>query len=136
MIFSRKTWVYFLVEKSEAFITFKNYKSQVEKETGSYIRCLRTDCGGVFTSHKFTDFCKENGMRRQLTTAYTPQQNGVAKRKNRTIMNMVRSMLLGRKFPKTFWPKAINWTTYVLNRSPTLVVKDMTPEEAWSRSKP
>ena len=49
---------------------------------------------------------------------------------------MVRSMLSGRKIPKNFWPEAINWTVYVLNRSPTLVVKDMTPEEAWSGSKP
>ena len=125
-----------MVEKSEAFITFKNYKSCVEKETGSYIRCLRTDRGGEFTSHEFTNFCKENGIRRQLTAAYTPQQNGVAERKNQTIMNMVRNMLSGRKIPKTFWSEAVNWTVYVLNRSPTLVVKDMTPEEAWSGSKP
>lgn len=134
--FSRKTWVYFLVEKSEAFINFKNYKSRVEKETGSYIRCLRTDRGGEFTSQVFTYFCKENGIRRQLTYAYTPQQNGIAERKNQTIMNMVRSILLGRKMPKTFWPEAVNWTVYVLNRSPTLAVKDITPEEAWSGSKP
>ena len=91
-----------MVEKSEAFITFKNYKSCVEKETGSYIRCLRTDRGGEFTSHEFTNFCKENGIRRQLTAAYTPQQNGVAERKNQTIMNMVRSMLSGRKNSKNF----------------------------------
>ena len=125
-----------MVEKSEAFITFKNYKSCVEKETGSYIRCLRTDRGGEFTSHEFTNFCKENGIHKQLTVAYTPQQNGVAERKNQTIMNMVQSMLSGRKIPKTFWPEVVNWTVYVLNRSPTLVVKDMTPEEAWSGSKP
>ena len=49
---------------------------------------------------------------------------------------MVQSMLSGRKIPKTFWPEVVNWTVYVLNRSPTLVVKDMTPEEAWSGSKP
>ena len=51
-------------------------------------------------------------------------------------MNMVRSMLSGRKIPKTFWPEVVNWIVYVLNRSPALVVKDMTPEEAWSGSKP
>ncbi|GAU29090.1 hypothetical protein TSUD_58560 [Trifolium subterraneum] len=77
-----------------------------------------------------------HGIKRQLTTVYTPQQNGVPKRKNRTLLNMVRSMLAGRNVPKTFWPEALKWATYVLNRSPTLSVKDMTPEEAWSGSKP
>jgi hypothetical protein len=77
-----------------------------------------------------------NGIKRQLTTAYTPQQNGVSERKNRTLLNMVRSMLSGRNVPKSFWPEALKWATYVLNRSPTLSVKDMTPEEAWTGRKP
>ncbi|CAL5432597.1 unnamed protein product [Camellia sinensis] len=59
-----------------------------------------------------------------------------AERKNRTVMNMVRCMLFEKRIPKTLWPEAVNWTTYVLNRSPTLVVKNQTPEEAWSGSKP
>ncbi|KAB2634124.1 hypothetical protein D8674_039135 [Pyrus ussuriensis x Pyrus communis] len=92
--------------------------------------------GGEFTSIEFADFCKENGIKRQLTTAYTPQQNGVAERKNRTVMNMVRSMLSEKKLPKTFWPEAVNWAIYVLNRCPTLAVKDITPQEAWSGVKP
>jgi hypothetical protein len=57
-------------------------------------------------------------------------------RKNRTIMNMVRSMLAGMNVPKRFWPEAVLWATYVLNRNPTMFVKDMTPEEAWSNVKP
>jgi hypothetical protein len=68
--------------------------------------------------------------------AYSPQQNGVAERKNRIVMNLVRSMLLEKKIPKTFWPEAVNWTIYVLNRCPTFAVKDMTPEEVWSGVKP
>src|SRR5262249_32519737 len=87
-------------------------------------------------SHEFNVFCKANGISRQLTATYTPQQNGVAEHKNRTIMNMVRSMLSEKQVPKNFWPEAVNWTAHVLNRSPTLVVKDMTPEEAWSGVKP
>ncbi|TXG51085.1 hypothetical protein EZV62_023609 [Acer yangbiense] len=134
--FSRKTWVYFLVEKSEALVTFKHFKKYVEKEMDACIKCLRTDRGGEFTSQDFNEFCKENGIKRQLTAAYTPQQNGVAERKNRTIMNLVRSMLSEKKIPKTFWPEAVNWTVYILNRSPTLVVKNITPEEAWSGIKP
>jgi transposase InsO family protein len=130
--FSRMVWIYFLVEKSEAFTTFKNYKSLVEKESGALIGCLRTDRGGEFTSNEFNEFCKINGIRRQLTTSYTPQKNGVAERKNRTIMNMVRCMLCDKQLPKSFWPEAAKWTVHVLNRSPTLTVKDKTPEEAWS----
>jgi transposase InsO family protein len=70
--FSRQTWVYFLVEKSETFVVFKHYKAKVEKETGACIRALRTDHGGEFTSQDFTNFCGVNGIRRQLTAAYTP----------------------------------------------------------------
>nr|GEV37469.1 hypothetical protein [Tanacetum cinerariifolium] len=129
--FSRKTWIYFLAEKSKAFATFKLYKVKVEKETRLSIRDLRTDRGGEFTSLEFQSFCNENGIQRQLTAAYTPQQNGVAERKNRTIINMVRSVLSAKKVPKTFWPEAVNWAVHVLNRSPTLALKDTTLKEAW-----
>jgi transposase InsO family protein len=134
--YSRKIWVYYLVEKSEALHVFKSFKTKVEKETGLCIRGLRTDRGGEFTSLEFTDFCTTNGIQRQLTASYTPQQNGVAERKNRTIMNMVRSMLTEKEIPRTFWPEAVNWTIHVLNRSPTFAVRNMTPEEAWSGTKP
>ncbi|RVW42706.1 Retrovirus-related Pol polyprotein from transposon TNT 1-94 [Vitis vinifera] len=83
--------------KEKAYATFKTYKAKVEKETGAFIRSLRTDRGGESTSNEFTSFCNENGILRQLTAAYTPQQNGVAERKNRTIMNMVRKAWSGRK---------------------------------------
>nr|KYP74877.1 Retrovirus-related Pol polyprotein from transposon TNT 1-94 [Cajanus cajan] len=133
---SRKTWVYFLSEKSETFSLFKGFKALVEKEAGESIICLRTDRGGEFSSKAFEEFCRSQGIKRQLTAAYTPQQNGVAERKNRTIMNMVRSMLIGRQVPKIFWPEATKWCVHILNRSPTAVVQDQTPEEAWSGVKP
>jgi len=124
------------MEKSEALSTFKSYKARVEKETRFYIWSLRTDRGGEFISQDFTDFCNEHGIHRQLTTAYTPQQNGVAERKNRTIMNMVRNMLTAKQIPKTFWPEAVNWTVHILNRCPTLAVKNKTPAEMWNGHKP
>ena len=71
-----------------------------------------------------------------MTAAYTPQQNGVSERKNRTFLNMVRSLLTRGRIPKSFWPKAINWSIHILNRSPTFAVLNMTPEEAWSGRKP
>jgi hypothetical protein len=71
--FSRKTWVYFLVNKSSALDHFKKFRSMVEKETVENITCLRTDRGGEFTSQEFKTYCEDNGIKRQLTTAYTPQ---------------------------------------------------------------
>jgi len=82
------------------------FKVLVEKEYGCLIKCMRSDRGEEYTSIEFNDFCSSNGIRRQLTTAYTPQQNGVSERKNRTLMNMVRSMLAARDVPKVFWPEA------------------------------
>ena len=134
--FSRKLWVYFLNEKSEAFTTFKNFKVMVEKRSRHTICGLRTDRGGEFNSKEFIEFCKTQGIRRKLTTAYTPQQNGVAERKNRTILNMVRCLLEEKKMPKMFWPDTVKWTCYLLNRSPTSAVKNKTPEECWSGDKP
>lgn len=70
--FSRKTWIYFVAEKSETFHQFKIFKALVEKQSGCVIKCLRTDRGGEYNSIEFKEFCRENGIKRQLTTAYTP----------------------------------------------------------------
>ena len=129
-------WIYFLAKMSKAFTIFKNFKNLVAKETEDFIRCLPTDRSVEFTSHEFNNFSKTNGISRQLTAPYTPQQNCAAQRKNITIMNIVRSILSEKPVPKNFWPEAENWTMHVVNRSPTVVVKNMTPEEAWSCVKP
>lgn len=134
--YSRKTWTYFLQEKSEAFSVFKSFKSFVEKQAGYPIKVFRTDRGGEFNSHEFANFCETQGIQRQLTAAYTPQQNGVSERKNRTILNMVRSILTMSGVPKSFWPEAVNWSVHILNRSPTFSVQNMTPQEAWNGRKP
>ncbi|KAL0457718.1 UNVERIFIED_CONTAM: Retrovirus-related Pol polyprotein from transposon TNT 1-94 [Sesamum latifolium] len=91
--FTRKMWVYFLKHKSEAFETFKKFKTHVEKESDFEIKALRTDRDGEFTSNKFKAFYESHGIRRPMTVPRTPQQNSVAKRKNRTILNMARTML-------------------------------------------
>ncbi|GJT03883.1 retrovirus-related pol polyprotein from transposon TNT 1-94 [Tanacetum coccineum] len=134
--FSRKSWVYFLTEKSETFYYFKCFKKLVEKETGLPIKCLRTDRGGEFNSDEFKEMCRENGIQRQLTAAYTPQQNGVSERKNRTILSMARAVLSDQGIPKRFWAEVVNWSNYVLNRCPNAALIDITPEEAWSGNRP
>nr|KYP41492.1 Retrovirus-related Pol polyprotein from transposon TNT 1-94 [Cajanus cajan] len=98
----RKTWVYFLKEKSEAFEAFKNFKAMVEKTTNLYIKALQSDRGGEYMSTAFTNYCEEQGIKRFLTAAYSPQQNGVAERKNQTILDMVRSMLKSKNMSKEF----------------------------------
>lgn len=130
--YSRKLWTYLLNLKSETLAMFIKFRNLVEKESKHAIICLRTDRGGEFTSSAFSEYCSNNGIRRQLIAGYTPQQNGVAERKNRTLMNMVRCMLTEKQVPKEFWPEAVNWAVHLLNRCPTLAVKDKTPEEAWS----
>ncbi|OMO99220.1 hypothetical protein CCACVL1_03887 [Corchorus capsularis] len=133
--YSRKTWVYFLQFKSEAFEMFKKFKQLVEKESGKYIKMLRSDRGGEFTSDEFVTFCENAGIKRQMTAPHTPQQNGVCERKNRTILDMVRSILRRSSMPRTFWPEAVAWSTHVLNRSPSRALNS-TPEEAWSGVRP
>ena len=78
----------FLCEKAQAFVRFKEWLQLVENEIGNILKKFRTDGGGEFISNEFDDFCKGKGINRQLTTAHTPQQNGVAKRRNQTIMEM------------------------------------------------
>lgn len=98
--FSRKTWVYLLKQKSEVFRTFQKFKALVEKESGYSIKTMRSDRGGEFTSKVFEKYCEENGIRRPLTVPYSPQQNGVVERKNRSIFNMARCMLKSKRLPK------------------------------------
>ena len=134
--FSRKTWVYFLKEKSEVFKTFKKFKALVEKESGFEIVAIRSNRGGEFTSNEFEEFCEQNGIRHSLTASYTPQQNGVRERRNRTIMNMAQSMLKSKKMAKELWVEAVDCAAYLLNRCLTRNVWDKTPLEAWSGIKP
>lgn len=91
---------------------------------------------GEYNLQEFTKFCKSHGIKRQLTVAYTPQQNGVCERKNRAIMNMDESILARSCVPKSFWSEAVNWSLHILNRSPTLAVQNLTPDETWSGEKP
>ena len=76
----------------EAFQHFKIAKNLAESESGEKLKCFRTDRGGEFNYVEFEKFCDENGIKIQLTTPYSPQQNGVVERKNRSIMSCVRSM--------------------------------------------
>jgi len=100
----------------------KNYSSHVELGDGKHVKIEGKGVIAVHTSQ---------GISRQLTIRHTPQQNGVAERKNRTIVEMARSMLKGKELPNSFWAEAVSSAVYILNRSPTKAVRDKTPFEAW-----
>ena len=134
--YSRMSWVYFLQHKSETFQKFQMFKAMVENQSGCHIKVLRTDRGGEFISKEFNLFCEEEGIQRELTAPYTPEQNGIAERKNRTIVEMARSMLQARKLPNQFWAEAVATSVYLLNISPTKAVMNRTPYEAWHGRKP
>ena len=128
---TRYVWTYVLKRKDQVFAKFMEWKTLVEKSTGQKLKTLRTDNGGEFTSTQFQDYLRSKGVRHELTVPKTPQQNGVAERMNRTLVEMVRSMIADAKLPKKFWAEALSTATYLRNRSPTKSVMGMTPAEAW-----
>ena len=122
-------------QKSEVFEKFRHFKTLVEKQCGHYIKVLRTDRGGEYISKDLLRFCRENGIQKKFTARYTPQQNGVAERKNRTILDMVRSMPKEKKNLHEYWAETATCAVYILNRCPTKAVMNKIPEEAWSGQK-
>lgn len=134
--YSRYMWSILLKEKSEAFEKFKIFKSMVEKETKETIGTLRTDRGGEFTSNEFRSFCDAAGINRHLSAPYSPQQNGVVERRNRTLLEMTRSILKDKKVLNYMWGEGVRHATYLINRVATKVLKTSTPYEALKGRKP
>ena len=130
------TWVYVLKHKSEVFKWFQKWKALVENISGRKLKALRTDRGGEYTSTEFEEFLQSAGVRHEMTVPKTPEQNGVAERMNRTLVESVRSMLADAKLPHPFWAEALSTAVYLRNRGPTKVVSGMTPFEAWTKKKP
>jgi transposase InsO family protein len=114
--------------------SFQEFKAEIENLTNKKIKTLRTDNGGEYTSKEFVAFCKSAGIRRELTVPHNPQQNGVAERKNRSIEETVKSLLNDQDLSMFLWGEAAMTTIYVQNRSPHRILKDMTPEEAFSEN--
>ncbi|KAH9670747.1 hypothetical protein KPL70_017094 [Citrus sinensis] len=130
--YSRMVWVYVLKGKDEVFERFKQWKALVETQSGRKIKRLRTDNGLEFCNKQFDDFCKLNGIARHKTVSYTPQQNGLAERMNRTLMDKVRCLLIHSKLPQTLWAETLMTACYLVNRSPSSALNFKTPVEMWS----
>ena len=131
--FSRQISIFTMRNKSGTFSCFKTFQAQAEKHTGTELKSLniikrstksaeelkilRTDNGGEYVSNEFNSNLQEHGIQHQLTIAYTPQQNGVAERMNRTLMYCVRSKLRTSSLHKKLWAEAIATAGYIRNRS-------------------
>lgn len=122
--------------KNEAFEGFKKFKKLVEQETGNAIKTFRTDRGGEFCSKEFQTLCDNHGIKRHLTAPYSPQQNGVVERRNRTLMEMTRSIMKHMKVPNYLWGEAVRHSTYLINRVSTRTLKEQTPYECLKKKKP
>jgi hypothetical protein len=127
--YSQKTWVHFLKSKDEVFGKFKESKALIENLTERNIKILKSDNGGEYTSKYFVNFCKYVGIKRELTTPYNPQQNGVAEIKNRTIMEAAKTMIHDQDLPMHLWAEVAR----ILSHS-SLAFK--IPEDMFSRKKP
>ena len=107
----------------------------MENQTGRKIWVLRSDNGGEYTSKEFDEFCRQEGIKRQLTVPYTPEQNGVAKRKNRSIVGATRAMLHDQSLPFFLWVEACSTTVHLHNRSPHRAVGNKTREFSFTGKK-
>jgi hypothetical protein len=133
---TRYTETTMLRNRSDVLEAFKTFKLKAEKQTGQRIKKLRTDNGREYLSNAFKDFLRSEGILHQLSVEYTPQQNGVAERKNRTLVEMARCIMLQGNLPQSLWAEAVNAATYIRNRCTTKSLNGETPFEAWSKRKP
>ncbi|KAL0405578.1 UNVERIFIED_CONTAM: hypothetical protein Slati_3871700 [Sesamum latifolium] len=111
-------------------LKFKEYRLEVENQTSRKIKALRSDRGSEYLSGEFIDYFKENGILSQWTPPGTPQLNGVAERRNRTLLDMVRSMMSFTELPPSFWGHALETAVELLNISPSKSIPQ-TPYEIW-----
>ncbi|GJX10745.1 retrotransposon protein, putative, ty1-copia subclass [Tanacetum coccineum] len=133
--FSRYGYVYLMKHKHEVFETFKVFQNEVENQLGKKIKAIRSDRRGEYLSHEFVNHMKSCGILSQLTPPYTPQHNGVSKRRNQTLLDMVRSMMNLTTLPKSFWGYALESAARILNMVPTKKV-ERTPYEIWHGKAP
>ena len=131
--FSRYTTIYTIKHKSEVIECFRKFKSQVENQQSQRIQRFRSDGGGEYISKEFTRLLDDAGIVREQTAAYSPEQNGVAERANRTIVGRAKAMLFSGGLKDEMWGEAVHTAVYLKNRSPTSALeRGMTPLEVYT----
>jgi transposase InsO family protein len=133
--------VYFLKEKSAEEVTerIQDFINQVKYDLPEGLdsfHCLKTDQGLEFMNDKLETLLRKKGIKHITSTPYTPEQNGVIERDNRTVMEAARSMIFTSKMDKKYWCEAINTAVYLLNRTTNKRLKSTTPYELWTGQKP
>ncbi|GJV38710.1 retrovirus-related pol polyprotein from transposon TNT 1-94 [Tanacetum coccineum] len=135
--YSRYTWTRFLKHKNEAFDHFEVLSKKIQNQKGSPIISIRTDHGREFDNKvQFGAFCDANGITHNFSAPRTPQSNGVVERKNRTLQEMIRTLLNEQSIPQKFWCNAVDTSTYILNRILIRPFLEKTPYELFKGKKP
>ncbi|GJR82588.1 putative ribonuclease H-like domain-containing protein [Tanacetum coccineum] len=134
--FSRFSWVFFLATKDETSEILKTFITGIENLIDLRVKVIRCDNGTEFKNRVMNQFCEMKGIKREFSVARTPQQNGVAERKNRTLIEAARTMLADSKLPTTFWAEAVNTACYVQNRVLVIKPHNKTPYELFLGRKP
>ena len=114
--FSRYIYVYLMRNKDESFDMFKKYKTEVENQKDKRIKVLRSDRDGEYFPQEFTNYCEENGLIHQRSTPYTPQQNGLAERKNRTLVDILNAMIISARLSVNLLGEALLIACHMHNR--------------------
>jgi transposase InsO family protein len=114
--FSCFTWVSFLQDKSKTQGTLKRFLRRAQNEFELMVKKIRSDNGSEFKNLQVEEFLEEEGIKHEFSAPYTPQQNGVVERKNRTLIYMARTMLGEYKMPERFWSEAVNTACHAINR--------------------
>ena len=130
----RYCYVYLLRSKDEALEMFQHFKNEVENQLDRKIKVIRSDRGGEYEA-PFGDFCSQHGIIHQTNAPYSPQQNGVAERKNRTLKEVMNALLLSYGLPQNMWGEAILSANYILNRIPHKKT-NKSPYELWKGRRP
>ncbi|RDX70112.1 hypothetical protein CR513_50683, partial [Mucuna pruriens] len=143
--YSRYGYLYLIHEKSQSLDVFKSFKAKVELQFGKKIKAVKSDCGGEYYGRydesgeqrprPFALFLRECGIVPQYTMPGKPSMNGVAERRNRTLKDMVRSMISHSSLPESLWGEALKTAVHILNRVPTKAVNKI-PYELWTGKKP
>ncbi|GJV81434.1 ribonuclease H-like domain-containing protein [Tanacetum coccineum] len=125
----RFSWVFFLRTKDETSRILKDFIRQIENQLNQKVKTIRCDNGTKFKNRDIIEFCGSKGIKREYSNARTPQQNGVAERKNRTLIEAARTMLADSFLPNTFWAEVVSTACYVLNRVLVTKPQNKTPYE-------
>nr|GFA80571.1 hypothetical protein [Tanacetum cinerariifolium] len=130
--FSRITWTFFLRTKDETSSILRNFLTEIENLKDLKVKIIRCDNRGEFKNQEMNEFCTKKGIKRKFSNARIPQQNGVAERRNRTLIEAARTMLADAKLRVTFWAEAVNTACYVQNRVLVNKSQNKTPYELFN----